>query len=256
MRGSVLIIGSLWWESDHDRDFPQRVPPDPPNDCRKKRKEWRARHLDESRPVPVAAPIGYRRLSGREEKKTFTMTLTGGPTEGPAGRGILVPLKKSLADPDALLKEAQELWKAESCPRIDDGSIGAVWGCVGVAFREPNKPFATRWAREWVSRNRRTKVRLREARVVDGILDIPWPQGADDVDLLLATATRPTKPMPTPEGVADAWIKNGDECYFFNNVKSGIRTPEDERIWDRLKTQSPPWLRDPKYAKAIALLPP
>jgi len=52
-----------------------------------------------------------------------------------------------------------------------------------------------------------------------GILRIPWPRraGRSMINLLLATATAPWVPRPSPEAVADAWVGQADgrENYFF-----------------------------------------
>jgi hypothetical protein len=74
--------------------------------------------------------------------------------------------------------------------------------------------------------------------------------------MILATATRPEQQQPTPTDIADAWVtqSGGHERYFFENVRHGIRTPEDGAIWKRIEAQSPSWLSNPAYAQPIALL--
>ncbi|WP_411857810.1 hypothetical protein [Roseiflexus sp.] len=63
------------------------------------------------------------------------------------------------------------------------------------------------------------------------------------MDVILATATRANTEQPTVNEIADAWIKScGYERYFFENVRHGIRTPEDVRIWRRIEERSPSWL--------------
>jgi hypothetical protein len=45
----------------------------------------------------------------------------------------------------------------------------------------------------------------------------------------------------------------GHERYFFENVRHGIRTPDDQLIWQRIEQKNPPWLHKAAYAEAIAI---
>ena len=53
-----------------------------------------------------------------------------------------------------------------------------------------------------------------------------------------------------------AWISQdqGHELYFFENVRHGIRTPDDLLIWKRIENAKPSWLRNDAYTEAIAVL--
>ena len=46
----------------------------------------------------------------------------------------------------------------------------------------------------------------------------------------------------------------GHESYFFENVRYGIRTPEDRLIWQRIEERRPRWLEGPAYGDAVAIL--
>jgi len=61
---------------------------------------------------------------------------------------------------------------------------------------------------------------------------------------------------PTPEQVAEAWInqEKGHERYSFENIRCGIRTPEDYLIWNRIKEAKPKWLTESAYPEAVAIL--
>lgn len=93
-----------------------------------------------------------------------------------------------------------------------------------------------------------------------GLLTVPWPQRIDGLtlayDVLLATATE-EKDVTTPERVAEAWIGNreGQEEYFFENIRAGIRTQQDEAIWRRMVTELA-WIKglDARFAPAIETL--
>ena len=77
-----------------------------------------------------------------------------------------------------------------------------------------------------------------------------------DMDVILAIATKAEQRPPTAFEIADAWTSqdDGHERYFFENVRHGIRTPDDICIWRRIEEQSPRWLQECKYREAIALL--
>jgi len=68
-----------------------------------------------------------------------------------------------------------------------------------------------------------------------------------DVDVILATATKLNAASSQPQEVADAWIDQNRcyERYFFENVRHGIRTPEDGLIWQRIEEREPWRLRNP-----------
>jgi hypothetical protein len=178
---------------------------------------------------------------------------------GSLGQGVLVPFRTSLADVSTLVTEAEELWKAEK-PGAEDGSIAASWGCVGVAFRDQSA--SVDWLRAWNEHFRRKASPVPPVPPVtsDGLLRIPWPAVVDgsatDVELLLATATKAGAAVPLADEVADAWIgqDDGHERYFFENVRHGIRTPEDGLIWRRIEEKKPRWLTAGAHAEAIAIL--
>lgn len=235
MKAGVLIIGSLLWD-----DTPHRI-------------AWRSSRLVMDRKMQVTAPIYYGRQSETRDN-TFTMTFAVG---GQLGQAILVPCRRDSSDINALLDEARALWKAESM-NAQPGSIGATWGCVGALFRDSlaTSSLASKWTAEFGKRNISPVPPVEET----GLLNIPWIKIASnelaDIDLILATATRAETSRPTLESVADAWVQqsNGHERYFFNNVRHGIRTPNDLLIWRRIEERKPSWLRDSAYTEAIGIL--
>jgi hypothetical protein len=236
MRGAVLIIGSLLWDDAHPRPA------------------WRHSRLVVAEAEHVKVPIRYGRRS-MSRGNTFTMTFAMGD---PLGQAVLVPLRTTLADPAALLVEAEALWQAEK-PGANHDSISASWGCIGVLFR--NNP-SDEWARAWSGHFQRNTQSPIPPVGHDGLLRIAWPpvlvveERLADVQLLLSTATEPDATPPLPEEVADAWVEQdqGHDRYFFENVRHGIRTPEDLVIWRRIEARMPSWLAGVRYAEAIAVL--
>jgi len=235
MRIGILIIGSLLW------------------DRKSERKVWRRDHLDLDSAMPVSAQINYGRRS-QSRGNTFTMTIN--PESG-FGRAIIVPCRTTQREASTLFAEAEALWRAEM-PDAALGRISASWGCVGARFRDQSA--SSDWSIPW-SEYFSAKVASPTHPVnSDGLLEIPWPSKIADnpieVDVILATATRAEKQLPNPSEIADAWIDQdgGDEKYFFENVRHGIRTPEDIRIWRRIEERMPKWLLNDAYSEALEVL--
>jgi hypothetical protein len=226
MRAGILIVGSLFWDNSS-------------------REAWRKSHLLIDRAVLVKVPIYYGRRSGEKRGHTFTMTLAA---DGDQGQAFAVPCAKELHNVEDLVVEAQSLWRAEmepSRPRTPQ-CLSATWGCVGARFRDAHSD----WISAWAAKFQDTRPTIIEPVVdVRGLLCISWPEavsGDVELDVLLATATRPEKTRPSPKDVADAWAnqESGHEKYFLRNVEHGIQTPDDAAIWKHLneKRPRPRWL--------------
>jgi len=234
MRVGILIIGSLLWDN-------------------KQRCDWRQSHLRLNDMVCIKVPIRYGRLSeGRGN--TYTMVLGTGEDFGDA---VLVPCMATIEDDGArLIAEAEALWKAEQ-PRATLHTMSASWGCVGALFLAKSTVAEKGWVKDF-----RSKVRKPTLPVdADGKLGVQWQittvdGSPPDMDVILATATQPAPTRPSPAGIADAWIAQhgGHERYFFENVRHGIRTPEDGLIWRRIEERAPPWLQSGAYGQAVSLL--
>ena len=223
MRAGILIIGSLLWDNSQ-------------------RQAWRRSRLHVGRGVHVKAPICYGRRS-ISRGNTFTMTLGTGDARG---QGVLAPCVSVIASGGGLVSEAEALWEAElSTPAPK--SISAAWGSVGVLFAPT---VQAEWRAGWEAyfRSHATPV----TPVDDaGTLRIAWPvtpeQKPADLDIVLATATRAEATRPTAIEIADAWVNQnaGHERYFFENVRHGIRTPDDQFIWQRIEQKKPPGFTRP-----------
>ncbi len=236
MRGGALIIGSLLW------------------DGRCKRDKWRRTRLRTDDAMHVRVPIRYGRRS-QSRGNTFTMIFA---SDGQLGQGVLVPFRTEVADATTLLREAKELWKAEQ-PSAPAESISASWGCVGVLFGPQADPGDC--LRAWTDYFYKNKVPSICPVDRDGTLRIPWPVLASDgtavgLDMILATATQGETERLCPEKIANAWIEQdqGYERYFLENIRHGIRTPDDLLVWRRIEGASPSWLRKTEYTEAIAIL--
>lgn len=237
MRCGILIVGSLLWD---DGEAGQRA-------------GWRAARLETGAGMHVRAPIHYGRKS-RGWGYAYTMALKA---DGSSGQGVLVPCVNKVQSIENLAEEAQALWQAED-PNAEPGMLHKSWGCVGALFGPDTSHQAL--AADWTAHFQAVKTRCVSVVNAEGLLEIDWPNGPDgqpaDFDVILATVTKPEAEPPTPRAVADAWISQNDEYerYFFNNVKHGIRTPDDLDIWRRIEERAPRWIKAESYREAIDTL--
>lgn len=236
MKAAILIVGSLLWDDSSNRA------------------KWRRERLIIEGSVPSSTPIRYGRQS-MSRGNTYTMVLD---QDAEVGIAKLVPCRHPITNLNDLVKEACRLWKAER-PVASSLEMAASWGCVGAQFRDdPSvRPLEQAW------RSRYPKVISTPVAPVnqEGILDLNWvgeslPTGSPQPDLVLATATEPTRPAPTLRDISGAWANqhDGHEGYFFHNVESGIRTADDLEIWAHLHAshRGPEFSR--KYSAAVSAL--
>src|SRR5271165_777112 len=103
----ILIIGSLYWDSD--------------------RQTWRNSRLLMDQALTVRAPIRYGRRSGRRGD-TYTMVFS---RQCKLGQAKVVPCRSTAGD---IVDEAEHLWTAErNAP--PNHRISASWGRVALLSR-------------------------------------------------------------------------------------------------------------------------
>lgn len=244
LRAGILVIGSLFWETDEVR------------------LAWRRDRLCMRDAADVRAPIRYGRISeGRGN--TYTMVFSRGCA---AGQAKAVPCQDEVRTAEDLVLEAEHLWAAER-RAARNGRISADWGSVTL-LPNPQRAIPPDILNCWTSRVHCAKGygNIRQApgegALIDerGILQITWPTLLADnspviLDLLVATATQPDLTRdppwyPTPEMIAEQWRNDREDNvrYFRNNLQSGIRTFEDDAIQAALTVKgdgSSPDGRDP-----------
>jgi hypothetical protein len=169
---------------------------------------------------------------------------------GKWGQAVVIPCSNLLQTPQSLIEEAKNLWRAEQ-PEDAASSLdlGSPWGRVAL-LENPNARIPSDWLNQWkrtVDNDRKPPDRVNcakgEGPAVDreGMLQIPWPQSVDGVDLLgwvdalLATATNPTidhGEYADAKAIARAWNSVDPKwCeYFWQNRKNGIHTFQDSEI--------------------------
>ena len=221
----ILVIGSLRWDKDA-------------------RETWRRSRLRVQDEISVAAPIRYGRLStAKARKDTYTMVFSSDLTEEQFGRAKVLPCVNDVSCLADLMSEATSLWSAEDT-NAKPNALGSSFGCT-VLLRNPDgnadNELITGWARQ---DHFRGMVReIEEGRLISdqGLLNIPWPRLASGeplkLDLLLATANKPTVPYPSAQDVANAWKRALEErpackpdAYFWENRKHRITTFQDDEI--------------------------
>ena len=227
LTAGVLIIGSLFWDSEQGRPA------------------WREARLDMVSAQSVTAPIRYGRLSGKGRGHTYTTVFS---RLAGIGHGKAVRCSRPIATPADLLAEAEALWKAEQ-PGANAGRIADYWGCVAVLCN-PERKLPEDLLKAWTDRIRaepnsgnvtQTKA---EGRLIDenGRLLIAWPTCVDRgvplrFDLLLVTANDPEISTARPDypdvaTIVGAW--NGATAkhaeYFWKNAENAIHTFQDDEI--------------------------
>lgn len=238
LHGGVLVVGSLLWDEGAERA------------------RWRRDWLSVEHSIQVAAPIRYGRLS-RSRGCTYTMVFSRLCLRRAyaGGMAVAVPLKRTVADANALVSAAHALWGAEAKSTNENKRVAASWGAIGLLLN-PERPSTDHLLDPWrheVQRQPayRAPTHLRsEGPVVDAVsgrLLIPWPRTASgqplELDFLLATATDPKlvvpgQRYPSAAQIAGAWIadQNGEVEYFRRNREHGICTFQDGRIRQHLLT--------------------
>jgi hypothetical protein len=230
----ILIAGSLYWS-----DKPHRV-------------RWRRDHVKPGSEVSVAVPIRYGRLSSTG---SYTMVFAPG---SPLGKAKILECIRAVKTFDHLVAEAQALWLAESphgSPRRARETLSSDWGCVAL-LANPSSTLPAGLLDAWAARVAKERhdgttarsynhskyfVKGASAITDRGTLEIAWPVRSDtgeaisSIDLLLATATKPTPVQctgdyPTAERIAAAWIATQNDQYFRENRINGFYTFQDEEI--------------------------
>ncbi|WP_186758196.1 hypothetical protein [Echinicola salinicaeni] len=237
LKGGVLIIGSLFWQDYRDNK----------NDSKdKKRKEWRDKHLDMTSAKDVVVPIRYGRFSSKDGG-TYTMVFDPALNRDQYGVAKVVGFKRAITSLDDLTAEAKELSKAEGkgtklIKGIQDGNDA--WCVCTILFHPKHKgEEIAQLKKKWLDKVKSTEDKHDKIKGIfeapeaymltaTGELEIPWPEGLDDLDFLLATSTKSgdengINRIITPKKIAK-YIPNRD--YVIPNIKHGIRTFQDEEV--------------------------
>jgi len=241
MKGGILIIGSLLWDTTVNN-----------------RENWRER-LDISNKRKIALPIRYGRCSSENRNYTYTMVISKNfEMLNSMGQGYFVPFKKSIDTEDRFIEEVIQFAKAEG---FKGNRIAASWGssCLKInpeASNEKNEFLTSIWGKlvlkiKTERKSNQTIPELRQFGIEGEEKSITenWFSNIsnnvfkeiNDVDFLLITSTairhRKTTEMKYPKvsEIAKAIYEGEYYEYFVRNRIEGIYTSEDKLIARILK---------------------
>jgi hypothetical protein len=228
LRGGVLIIGSLYWQ-DHLKVEGDDI-----------RKDWRHNRLDLESSLVVRVPIKYGRFS---KAGSYTMVFDGALSEEQYGVGKFCPFKKETTSWDDLNKEVTLLSVAEGM-KGDFIAGNSAWAVCSILFnpgidQEVRDFLLTKWKLNLENNSTAFKnIVLHHSDFAiskSGEFSFPWPEGLNDYNFIIATATRPRLREGIAELTVDEISKHiPNRHYFLPNRKHGIITYQDEEILDLL----------------------
>ncbi|WP_243471712.1 hypothetical protein [Winogradskyella sp. MH6] len=231
LEGGVLIIGSLYWQdwlNEEGDDI---------------RKNWRDNHLDMTSVRDVKAPVRYGRFSGKAElnNQTYTMVFDKELPEEKYGNVKVVPFKTKFEDWKMMKDEVHRLSNSEG-GKTDEFIKGnkQPWCVCGIIINPKvetliKKDLLSNWSRSL----RENKIGYKNfediysefSMSINGEFLFSWPDEVENLDVLIATATRP-KLREGAEKLTIQEISNhvDNRAYFMPNLECGINTFQDEEI--------------------------
>lgn len=239
-KSGVLIMGSLFWDIGN-KDFPNY------------RKKWRQNRLNMRNAIHVKLPIRYGRKSSNGN---YTMVVSKElESKGKLGSGYLVPFKNKTLTLKGLINQAKYLSEAEGKNKnksFDENSKFVKggkdkWAIISVLInpnidRIKKENVLEKW--HSIVNKQNIKTQYLEFKIgaelshlsQKGELLIDWIKSIDETyqdkvnqfDLLLMTATIPNIPNYPEIKELRKNISDDDRKYFFNNLRNGIFTFQDE----------------------------
>lgn len=242
LKGGVIIIGSLLWQDDLNK-----------ND--KVRSNWRNTTLNLGEKIFARLPIRYGRYSNGN---IYTMVFsTNCEKKKRLGTGYIVPFKRNpIEHLDVLIGEARLMSKAEGMKSKFVGEANEIWASMGILINKKKvnqkiyEQILSRWTKEYKidgggkdsSEYRVGKEKLSISK--KGELQIHWPHSFDkgeesrieELDFLIAASTKPkyqkegnTK-YPSSNEIATSVENDLNRRYFMNNFQHGITTFQDNSV--------------------------
>jgi hypothetical protein len=229
LKGGVLIIGSLLWDKNKEKDKYQQ------------RETWRNECLKIEDKITVPAPIRYGRISGEKRGYTYTMVFSGEcNSEDKRGSAFFVPFKNNPINIDDLKIQVTELIKAERNKKSIGDKFYWNWGAAVIALNpklseDSKKTIKEFWVKHYDNGFNPDDYKVgQEPTIWDndrGVLSFLWlSDELKEYDFFIATATKPEKEYPTVKKITDRMIVNEHYEYFCKNRKFGITTFQDEEI--------------------------
>ncbi|MEA2006418.1 MAG: hypothetical protein U9O50_09220 [Acidobacteriota bacterium] len=231
LRGGVIIIGSLLW------------------DTKKNRQKWRENDLYYKNGFQAYLPIRYGRCS-TTRRNTYTMVFSNKcySRRYGLGTGWILPIRAETNSFNDLKVEAKKMGKVEG---FNDG-LSNNWGSVALLLNPNNEidnSISAEWAKLMSSKISNHSLLIEKLKSEkspiesNGFLAIRWQEEVtqkkkiEKLDFLIATVTSPTLikgRYPTAYRIADAMKKAKYYDYFLRNMRHGIITFQDEKILRRI----------------------
>ena len=233
LNGGVIIIGSLLWDNDIQR------------------LNWRDNSLDLESMISVKVPIRYGRVSSNRND-TFTMVFSHECINSKlTGDAVFVPFRKNPLDFETLINEKTEIIKSERKKNnLDNDRNNWAWGSLGILLnpkvlerisdkREQAMFLLSQWKDKYYSDFKISEYKVgEELPVIDksGVFQFNWPEGLEEYDFIIATATKPEiNEYPDSKNIINRIISNEYSEYFLKNKQNGINTFQDELISEIIK---------------------
>jgi hypothetical protein len=221
LRGGVIMIGSLWWDSSLVR------------------RTWRDKYLSApDKYCFVDFNIRYGRQAGTRSN-TYTMIYNNHPSTQ-VGKAIVWPFKYQVQQYAYLEEQAYAIALAEGICEGQAFKLVADWGAVAILVNPKlEETHARELKHKWQELYGTVRVDSKqyaiegEQPVIDdkGFFQLDWRPEMDQFDFLIGTAIVP-KPhrLLCAKEIACNFIDQHYRTYFDNNLHAGLRTFQDEEI--------------------------
>ena len=237
IRGGVIIIGSLFWETGDKKNTIQEKKP---KELGQFRKKWREEnlHLAEKKTIPL--PIRYGRCSSTR-KCTYTMVFSETVLQN-LGQGLIIPFNKKFdfSKYITLKEQAILLAKAEGIIEVtkkQEKQLYKKWGCIAVYINK-NSEY-----KEVIKKYWEKLIKLKTSKYdINGIERFEFANNSPlindkfmlsenvqvdtDLDFLLFTYIQPKhrneslEAYPTAIEIAEEINRTGYETYFYKNIEN------------------------------------
>ena len=251
MKIGVIIIGSLFWESEDTLSSGKGKQLSELEDWQdylfkqgKYRREWRDKSFKKEnanfKKISIDLPIRYAKISS-SRRSTYTMVYSK-QEDNFIGKAIVLVYLYNINDFDGLCSLAKELSKAEGIAKQEkEIPLTKNWGTIVLQYNpkkiESNNPILLRWKQIFKDKNNINsfKILLTDESSItnEGLLNFDWLNNDElsDFDFLLTTSIVPCiSEYPSSKEIADKMLTNQYFDYFIENYNSGIRTFQDDEI--------------------------
>lgn len=238
LKGGIIIIGSLFWDSS------------------RKRAVWRDKYF-KNEVHYIRLPIRYGRQSS-SRMNTYTMAYSLSLNVEDYGQGIILECRKPVSGL-GYLKEiventirverdiTQKIWKLKS--KDSNFTLDWGWGVLGLSINPKYEvdgsintsevhPIVDFWEKHLSKDFKNDNFSLKtESPFVDknGMFKIQWTDEIEHLDFLISTIVEP-KPetskgrYPSPEDIARRMYQGNYYSYFIRNLENGILTRDDSHV--------------------------